>query len=93
MSTKRDHAIDLATQIRDAIGAVDQFERMPLGAIDSIITDLRSLRSIMGACPDIDQATRNLEKMKRPRADKSALGKAAKDAIVGALMAAYNMPT
>jgi hypothetical protein len=90
MPTKRDRAIPLATEICDAL-ALDHFDRMSLGAIDNVIADLRTLRSLMGRCPDIDLAISYLEKMKRPRADKHAEGQRAKDAAVGARIMAYNM--
>ena len=60
--TERDRAIALAEQICDAL-TVDHFDRMSLGTIEHLITDLRTLRSLMGRCPDIDLAIGYLEKM------------------------------
>ena len=92
MPTKRDRAIELAEQARKEIESTDGlFDRLSLGVIDDIADKLRALRSLMGTCPDANLAIRYLEKMKRPRADKQAEGECAKDAIVGALMSAYNI--
>ncbi len=88
--TKRDRSIALAEQICDAFD-LDPFDRMSLGAIDNMIDDLRTLRTLMGRCSDIDLAIGYLDKMKRPRADKHAMGQRAKDAAVGARIMAHNI--
>jgi hypothetical protein len=88
--TKRDRAIALAEQICDALDRY-RFDQMSHGAIDGVIADLRTLRSLMGQCSDIDLAIGCLEKLKRPRTDKHAEGQSAKDAVVGARIMAHNM--
>lgn len=94
MPTKRDRAIELAEQARKEIKSADGlYDRLSLGAIDEIIDKLRALRSLMGACPDANLAIEYLAKMKRPRADKRAEGERAKNAIVGAVISAYNIAT
>jgi hypothetical protein len=90
MPTKRDRAIALAGKICDAL-TVDHSDQMSIGAIDNVIADLRTLRSIMVGYPDIDLAIGYLEKMKRPRTDKQSESQQAKDAAVGAKIMAYNM--
>lgn len=87
---QRDSAIELATQICDALDA-EPFDRMRLDAIDAIIEDLRALKMLMRKCSDADLAITYLQKMKRSRADKSLEGQRAKDAAVGARIMAYNL--
>jgi hypothetical protein len=83
MSARRNQAVALAEQVCDVLSSVDHFDRISLGAVDNIISDLRTLRSLMGRCSDVDLAIGYLEKMKRPRADKPTEGQRAKDAAFG----------
>lgn len=89
-ATKRDRAIALAEKICDAL-TVDHFDQMSIGTIDNVLADLRTLRSLMARCPDIDLAIGYLEKMKLSRADKQSEGQQAKSAAVGAKIMAHNM--
>ena len=88
--SNRDQAITLAAEIYDSL-ARDRLDQMSHDAIDYIISDLRTLHSLMGGCSDVDLAIHHLEKMKRPRADKYAEGQSAKDAAYGAKIMAHNM--
>ncbi len=88
--SKKDRAIALATKICDALDP-DQFDRMTLGEIESVIDDLRTLRSLLGHCSFVNFAQHYLERMKRPRANKQAEGQRAKDAAVRAKVMAQSM--
>jgi hypothetical protein len=88
--TKRDQAITLAEQIYDALNQ-DRFDQMSHGAIDSVIADLNTLRSLVGRCSDINVAISSLERMKHPRANKLLKAQSAKEAAAGARNMVYDM--
>jgi hypothetical protein len=90
MASPKKQAIALGGSIRNAFDH-DYSDRMSAGEIDEIIKNLRTLRSLMRGCSDIDLALDYLERMKRPCAEKYDLFDKAKSAAVGALATAYNM--
>ena len=92
MSAKKERANELLERLRHAIeSADDNFDRLTLGAINDCISDLLSLRSIMGRCPDIDLALGHFKAMTSLRADKQYEGNRAKDAIRGLAITVANM--
>ena len=88
--TKRDRAIALAEQIYTALNH-DLFDQMSHEAIDSVIADLNTLRSLVGRCSDINVAISSLERMKHPRANKLLKAQSAKEAAASARNMVYDM--
>jgi hypothetical protein len=88
--TNRVRAIALAEQICEALDH-DRFDQMSLDAIDNVIADLNTLRSLVGRCSDINVAISSLERMKQPRANKYMKAKSAKEAAAGARIMVYSM--
>jgi len=88
--TNRDRAIALAEQIYAALNH-GLFDQMSHEAIDSVIADLNTLRSLVGRCSDINVAISSLERMKRPRANRLLKAQSAKEAAAGARNMVYDM--
>jgi hypothetical protein len=92
MSAKKERANELLERLRRAVESVDdQFDRLSLGTINDCISDLLSLRLIMGRCPDIDLALGHFKAMTSLRANKQYEGNRAKDAIRGLAITVANM--
>jgi hypothetical protein len=91
MTSRREKAIALAENIRSRLDNV-YFEAMSLSTIDGLIGDLRSLKSAFPwPCDEFGLAIAYLEKMKRPRSDKSSLGASLLNVVYGIHMNAYQI--
>jgi hypothetical protein len=86
----RDRAVALAEQIYAALNH-DRLDQMSHGAIDGVIADLNTLRSLVGRCSDINVAISSLERMKHPRANRLLKAQSAKEAAAGARNKVYDM--
>jgi hypothetical protein len=86
----RDRAVALAEQIYAALNH-DRLDQMSHGAIDCVMADLNTLRSLVGRCSDINVAICSLERMKHPRANRLLKAQSAKEAAAGARNMVYDM--